>query len=162
MKPQSLFSKERLVYWPEEFSEVVDQLNGRTADGKALGNGLYSFNTGAVVLAAALGVQQRRRREVGSQRKEISTTTFASHRLESYLLLIPLLGDSELTVDVLRPENEELVIREFERYVAGGLEYLAGVLEESAGKSIDMVVQSLASSAARASIADEEVPDLLT
>jgi len=162
MKPQSLFSKERLVYWPEEFSEVVDQLNGRTADGKALGNGLYNFNTGAVVLAAALGVQQSRRREVGSQRKEISTTTFASHRLETYLFLIPLLGDGKLTVDILRPESEELVIREFERYAAGGLEYLAGVLEESAGRSIDMVVQSLAASAARIATAEQEIPDLLS
>ena len=162
MKQQSFFSKERLVYWPEEFSEVVDQLNGRTADGKALGNGLYSFNTGAIVLAAALGVQQGRRREVGSQRKEISTATFASHRLESYLFLIPLLGDEKLTVDVLRPENEEAVIREFERYAAGGLEYLAGVLEESVGRSIDMMVQSLAASAARVSTIEDGTPDLLS
>jgi hypothetical protein len=162
MKQQSLFSRERLVYWPEEFSEVVDQLNGRTPDGKTVGNGLYSFNTGAVILAASLGVQKGRRREVGSQRKEISTTTFASHRLESYLFLIPLLGDDRLTVDLLRPENEESVIREFERYAAGGLEYLAGILEESAGRSIDMVVQSLAAAAVRTPTGESEVPDLLS
>ncbi len=161
MKQQSLFSKERLVYWPEEFSEVVDQLNGRTADGKALGNGLYNFNTGAVVLAAALGVQQGRRREVGPQRKEISTTTFASHRLESYIFLIPLLGDDSLTVDTLRPESEELLIREFERYAAGGLEVLAGALEESAGRSIDMVIQALASSVSVGFRKEEGIPDLL-
>jgi dnd system-associated protein 4 len=161
VKQQSLFGKERLIYWPEEFSELVDQLNGRTADGKSLGHGLYGFNTGAIVLAAALGVQQGRRRDVGPQRKEISTSTFASHRLELYIFLIPLLGDGNLTVDVLRPESEDVIVREFERYAAGGLEFLAGVLEDAAGKSIDMVVQSLASSLSRAETPETELPDLL-
>jgi hypothetical protein len=76
--------------------------------------------------------------------------------------LIPLLGDEKLTVDVLRPENEEIVIREFERFAAGGLEYLVGVLEDSAGRSIDMVVQSLAALAAKPPISIEKAPDLLS
>ncbi|MFT3821699.1 MAG: hypothetical protein QM750_29445 [Rubrivivax sp.] len=156
-----LFTKERLVYWPEEFSGVVDQLNARTADGKSIGAGLYSFNTGAIVLAAALGVQQGRKREVGSQRKEISTGTFASHHLERYILLIPLLGNNDLTVDALRPENEESLIREFERYAAGGLEYLNGRLEEAAGQSIDMVIQRMATTISRAGPSADELPDLM-
>lgn len=143
MRRQSLFSKERLVYWPEEFSEVVDLLNGRDREGRPVGNALYSFNTGAIVLAASLGAKQKRRREVGARRKEISTTTFVSHNLEAYLFLVPLLGDPQLSTDFLRPENEEQVLREFERYVAGGLEILAGEMEASAGKSADVLVQSL-------------------
>lgn len=143
MRKQSLLSKERLVYWPEEFSEVVDLLNGRDREGRTVGSPLYSFNTGAIVLAASLGARDKRKREVGVRRKEISTATFLSHELETYIFLIPLLGDPVLGTNFLRPENEEQVIREFERYAAGGLELLAGEMEASAGKSADVLVQSL-------------------
>ncbi len=143
MRKQSLFSKERLVYWPEEFSEVVDLLNGRDREGRAVGGPLYSFNTGAIVLAASLGAREGRKREVGPRRKEISTATFLGHELEPYIFLVPLLGDPALGTEFLRPENEEQVIREFERYAAGGLELLAGEMDASAGKAADVVVQSL-------------------
>ena len=143
MRKQSLFSKERLVYWPEEFSEVVDLLNGRDSEGRIVGSPLYSLNTGAIVLAASLGAREKRKREVGARRKEISTATFLSVELEPYIFLIPLLGDPVLGTDFLRPENEEQVIREFERYAAGGLELLAGEIDASAGKAADVLVQSL-------------------
>jgi hypothetical protein len=143
MRKQSLFSKERLVYWPEEFSEVVDLLNGRDREGRAVGSPLYSFNTGAIVLAASLGAREKRKREVGARRKEISTATFLGHELEPYIFLVPLLGDPALSTDFLRPENEEQVIREFERYAAGGLELLAGEMDASAVKAADVLVQSL-------------------
>jgi dnd system-associated protein 4 len=162
MRRQSLFSKERLVYWPEEFSEVVDLLNGRDREGRPVGNPLYSFNTGAIVLAASLGAKQKRRREVGARRKEISTATFASHNLEAYLFLVPLLGDSQLGTDFLRPENEEQVLREFEQYAAGGLEVLAGEMDASAGKAADVLVQSLMLASLGGSIARPGLlPDLL-
>ncbi len=143
MRGQSLFSKERMVYWPEEFSEVVSLLNGRDLEGRVVGSSLYSFNTGAIVLAASLGAREKRTREVGSRRKEISTSTFNSHRLEAYIFLVPLLGNPSNGTDFLRVENEEQVIREFERYAAGGLEILAGEMEASAGKSADIMVQTL-------------------
>jgi len=143
MRKQSLFSRERLVYWPEEFSEVVDLLNGRDREGRTVGSPLYSFNTGAIVLAASLGAREKRKREVGTRRKEISTATFLSHELEPYIFLVPLLGDPALGTECLRPENEEQVIREFERYAAGGLELLAGEMDASAGKAADVIVQSL-------------------
>jgi hypothetical protein len=156
MRRQSLFSKERLVYWPEEFSEVVDLLNGRDREGRTVGRPLYSFNTGPIILAASLGARDKRKREVGARRKEISTATFLSHELEPYIFLIPLLGDPVLGTDFLRPENEEQVIREFERYAAGGLELLAGEMDASAGKAADMLVQSLMLPSAR----DKEAVDL--
>jgi hypothetical protein len=160
MRKHSLFSKERLVYWPEEFSEVVDLLNGRDQEGRSIGNPLYSFNTGAIVLAASLGARERRRRDVGARRKEISTTTFVSHNLESYLFLVPLLGDPSQGTDFLRPENEEQVIREFERYAAGGLELLAGEMDASAGKSADVLIQALMIASAR-DTGREILPNLL-
>ena len=160
MRRQSLFSKERIVYWPDEFSEVVDLLNGRDRQGRAVSNALYSFNTGAIVLAASLGAREKRRREVGAGRKEISTTTFVSHHLESFIFLIPLLGDSSLGTEFLRPENEELVIREFERYAAGGLEILAGEMDASAGKAADVLVQTLMIQSQDSKV-NQVLPDLL-
>ena len=143
MRKQSLFTKERLIYWPDEFADVVDFLNGRADDGRIVANPLYSFNTGAIVLAASIGVKTNRRRDVGAKRKEISTATFASHGLEPYIFLIPLLGTPDLGTDILRPDNEEQLIREFERWAAGGLEVLAGEISDSAGKDADVIVQRL-------------------
>lgn len=161
MRGQSLFSRERLVYWPEEFSEVVNLLNGRDLEGRAVGSALYSFNTGAIVLAAALGAREKRSREVGQKRKEISTSTFNSHRLEAYLFLVPLLGNPSNGTDFLRVENEEQVIREFERYAAGGLEILAGEMEASAGKSADILVQGLMTKSRRTASTASDLPNLI-
>jgi len=161
MRGHSLFSKERMVYWSEEFSDVVDLLNGRDHEDRPVGNALYSFNTGAIVLAASLGARERRVREVGSRRKEISTSTFNSHRLEAYLFLVPLLGNPGHGTDFLRPENEESVIREFERYAAGGLEILAGEMEASAGKSVDILVQTLMMKNSRSVEGIPAMPNLL-
>ena len=161
MRGQSLFSKERLVYWPEEFSEVVNLLNGRDVEGRPVGNALYSFNTGAIVLAASLGAREKRTRDVGARRKEISTATFNSHNLEAYLFLVPLLGNPSLGADFLRVENEEQVIREFERYAAGGLEVLAGEMEASAGKAPDILIQTLMMKGSHPSGTKSEMPSLL-
>lgn len=161
MRGQSLFSKERLVYWPEEFSEVVSLLNGRDLEGRVVGSPLYSFNTGAIVLAASLGAREKRTREVGPRRKEISTATFNSHRLEAYIFLVPLLGNSSNDTEFLRVENEENVIREFERYAAGGLEMLAGEMDASAGKSADMIVQTIMMRQARQSHSEATLPSLI-
>jgi len=160
MRKQSLFSKERLVYWPEEFSEIVDVLTGRDREGRTLGTPLYQFNTGAIVLAASLGAKGKRKREVGLNRKEISTATFVSHNLEPYIFLVPMLGDLSLDTEFLRPENEEQVIREFERFAAGGLEILAGEMDASAGKAADVIVQELMLSSIKEKVR-AELPSLL-
>jgi dnd system-associated protein 4 len=141
MARAQLFSKDRLVYWPSEFVSVANFLKGQNDKGHGVSSPLFSFNTGIMVLGAAMGVQQRRKREVGKEKQEIMTSTFASHGLDGYILLIPLLGNSSAGVDALRPENEEELIREFERYAAGGLEILRGLFDESAGKSAELVLQ---------------------
>jgi len=144
MHKPSVFTKERMIYWPGEFSDVVDLLNGRDQNGSMVSVPLYSLNTGPILLAAAIGAREKRTRETKTDnRKEISTATFHSNGLEMYIFLIPILANTALGTEFLRPENEEQVIREFERYVAGGLEYLAGEMEASAGKSADIIVQSL-------------------
>ena len=161
MRGQSLFSRERMVYWPEEFSEVVNLLNGRDMEGRTVGSALCSFNTGAIVLAETLGAREKQTREVGSNRKDISTSTFNSHRIEAYFFLVPLLGNPSHGTDFLRVENEEHVIREFERYAAGGLEILAGEMEASAGKSADVLIQTIMLYGHRKNSKQTPLPDLI-
>jgi dnd system-associated protein 4 len=144
MRKQSLFTKERVIYWSDEFADVVNQLTGKDADGKIVQPAIYSFNTGAIVLAAAVGVAQKRKRELGSGgRREISTTTFASHGLEMYIFLIALLGGSFESVEIFRPDNEELLIKEFEQYASGGLEYLRSEFSQAPMKTADWIVEKL-------------------
>jgi hypothetical protein len=101
---------------------------------------VYSFNTGAMILAAAVGVVHKRKRDAGKDR-EIMTSTFASQGLEAYLFLLPLLGRADASVEMLRPEHEEELLREFERYAAGGFEVLQGMFDASAGKSCEVILQ---------------------
>jgi hypothetical protein len=162
MQKPSVFTKERMVYWPGEFAEVVDLLNGRDQEGRIVSYPLYSMNTGPIILAASLGVREQRSRDMRTDnRKEISTATFHSNGLEMYLFLVPLLANPSLGSDFLRPENEEQVIREFERYVAGGLEFLAGEMEASAGKAVDLLVQALMIKRPKKLVSLQMTPSLL-
>lgn len=144
MRKQSLFSKERSVYWSDEFADVVNLLTGKDAEGKSVHTATYGFNSGAIAFAATVGVKQRRKREWGSGgRKEISTATFAAHGLEAYIFLVALLGGDLGSVEILRPDNEELLIKEFEQYAAGGLEYLRSEFAASPTRSAEWVVENL-------------------
>ena len=160
MRNQSHFTKERSVYWPGEFSDVVNTLTGKNTQGVTIGNPLYQFNTGAIAFAASVGLKHRRKRDVGSDRKEITTGTFASHRLEMYIFLIAMLGMENPTVDILRPDQEEAVIREVERYAAGGLEYLRTEFELNATQSPDVVIEKMFMAEMKKDSGETDLPDL--
>lgn len=142
MAQQGLFSGSRSVYWPAEYLDLVNMLKGLDSTGQPSHNAMYRYNTGAVVLAAVVGLVHYREREVGPQRQEISTDTFESQKfgnssLSAFVLLIPLIGTQD--VELLRPEREDELIRKFERYAAGGFEYLRGALStcsDSTGQTI--------------------------
>ncbi len=145
MAQQSLFEASRSVYWPGEYADLVNMLKGQDAHGSAAFAALYRYNTGPIVLAAILGLTHQREKEVGPQRQEISTDTFEAHRfgnatLASYLFLIPLIGTGD--VELLRPEREDELIRKFERYAAGGFEYLRGAMSRSADSSGQAVIKT--------------------
>lgn len=160
MRDQSHFTKDRSVYWPGEFADVVNTLTGKNIQGVSTGNPLYQFNTGAITFAASVGLKHRRKREVGSDRKEITTGTFASHRLEMYIFLIAMLGMDSANVDLLRPDQEDTVIREFERYAAGGLEYLRSEFELNPSQSSDVVLEKMFREELKVGLADPQLPDL--
>lgn len=160
MRSQSNFTKERSVYWPGEFADVVNTLTGKNTQGISVGNPIYQFNTGAIAFAASVGLKHRRKREVGGDRKEITTGTFASHRLEMYIFLIAMLGTDSATVDMLRADQEEAVIREFERYAAGGLEYLRTEFEQNPTQSPDVVLEKMFRENLNVQTTEQELPDL--
>jgi len=144
MRKPSLFSKERLVYWSDEFADVVNLLTGKDAQGNSTHPPVCSLNADAIALAAAVGIKHKRKREFGNGvRKEISTATFATRGLEPYIFLVGLLGGTMTNVEILRPDNEELLIKEFEQYATGGLEFLRTELSLSPTHSSDVVVARL-------------------
>lgn len=140
MARQSLFTKDRAVYWPSEFASFVNFLKGQDENGQPKMTPLYSYNTGAMILAASIGVIHKRTRDVGKG-QEIMTSTFAGQGLEVYLFLLPLLGRDKADIDILRPDHEETLLREFERYAAGGFEVLQGMFDASAGRSAEVILQ---------------------
>ena len=161
MRKQSLFSKERLVYWSDEFTDVVNLLTGKDAQGNAAHPPVCSLNADAIALAAAVGLKHKRKREFGNGvRKEISTVTFAARGWEPYIFLAGVLGGTMSNVDILRPDNEELLIKEFEQYAAGGLEFLRTEFSQAPTKSIDWVVEKLLVPSGGAGRANE-VPNLI-
>ena len=141
------FTSNKAVYWPAEFNPIVNLFKGLNELGEPIPATapMYQFNTYPVVLAALIGLVNNRQRDVGSQRSEIMTDTFENHkyrgvRLAAFLFLIPLIGKQD--IDLLRPENEDLVLRTFEKYCAGGFEYLRGALSESYDDNGEAVLQA--------------------
>ena len=134
MAVTGLFSSSRSIYWPSEYSDIVNMLKGQDSTGQTSHVGLYRYNTHPIILAAVIGLIHDREKDVGTQRQEISTDTFEAQRignssLSSYVFLIPLIATQDL--ELLRPEREDELIRKFERFAAGGLEYLSGALSVS-------------------------------
>jgi hypothetical protein len=144
MRKQSLFSKERLVYWSDEFTDVVNLLTGKDLQGNAAHPPVCSLNADAIALAAAVGMKHKRKREFGNGiRKEISTATFATRGLEPYIFLVGLLGGTMTNVDILRPDNEEILLKEFEQFASGGLEFLRTEFSLNPTSSAETVIQKL-------------------
>lgn len=140
---RSLFDRDRAVYWPAEYLDLVNLLKGLGPGEKAHAP-FYKFNTGVIALAAIVGLAHDRQRDIGPLRQQISTDTFASHRfgnvsLDTYIFMVPLLASND--TELLKSGREEEVIRQFERYAAGGLEILQDALSassDSTGMSVMM------------------------
>jgi hypothetical protein len=145
MQQPGLFSPGKTVYWPSEFLDLVCMLKGQDSTGAPSHPAMYSFNTGAIVLAAVLGLIHGRERDVGPQRQEINVDIFERQKLgnsplASFILLVPLIGTNDL--DLLRPEREDELIGKFQRYSAGGLEYLRGAMSRSSDSTGHALIKS--------------------
>jgi hypothetical protein len=142
-----VFASSQTIYWPGDYSYVVDSLKGLSRDGKPAGDPVYRYNTGAILLASVVGLVHDRRGEVGTNRQEIAGETFESQKLGStqsslaaFVLLVGLLAYRD--VEYLRPERENELIRMFERYAAGGLELLAELLATTGDGSAQNVLKA--------------------
>jgi dnd system-associated protein 4 len=136
-----IFKKERTIYWSAEYSDIVNLLTGLSDEGENR-NGMFETNAHVMVFAACLGLNVGGgKRPVASQKKEITTQTFYSRRLDRYILLIALLGNKELGPELLKSENDEMLIKEFEGYAGRGFEKLASIFYDSPGKTPEMLIQ---------------------
>jgi hypothetical protein len=143
MSKSPIFKKERNLYWSSEFTDVVNILTGVSEDGSSNPVKMFSTNAHVMVLAASIGVHAGGGvREASSQRKEISTQVFFSQGLDGYLLLIPMMGEPEKGQDLIRPENDELLLKLFEGYAGRGFEILSRIFNDSPGKSPEILLQS--------------------
>jgi dnd system-associated protein 4 len=119
---KSIFSRDRTIYWPEEYDDIVEFLKGSNGESKS---GVFTYNTGIVVLAATIGLKDKYRKKIEGRRKEIALSTFEEHGLSHYIYLIALASEEKLNLDLMRNEaGEEAAIRIFESYAAGGLSIL--------------------------------------
>jgi dnd system-associated protein 4 len=136
-----IFKKEKTVYWSAEYTEIVNALTGVSDTGE-IKNGMFETNAHVMVFAACFGLNiGGGKRPVSSQRKEISTQTFYSRRLDRYILLIALLGNKEFGQELLKSENDEMLIKEFEGFAGRGFEKLASIFYDSPGKTPEMLIQ---------------------
>ena len=134
MSRSAFFEESKTVNWPSEFRDIVNIFKGKDVLGKNTHPAMYDFDTGAIVLAAVIGFIKKREREVGSSWLGIDTSTFEGHKfgnvpLTNYIALIAVLHEKD--VDLLREGRESELIRIFERYAAGGLEYLRAAMSRS-------------------------------
>ncbi len=124
----STFTQNHIIYWPAEFSNVVDSLKGLNSTGEQIAPATYRFNWGPIMLAASVGLRAKRQRDVTGKKQEISVSTFEGQslfgqtRLSTLIQMIGLIHTND--PEIVRPEREEECCRIFERYVAGGLEIL--------------------------------------
>lgn len=165
MSKTPIFKKERNIYWPAEFSSVADMLIGKSENGETNPNRFFQMYVQVLVLAACIGVSNKRKRELGSgPKKEVSTQIFYSNKLDEYLLLIPMLANPERGQEILKSDNDEFLIREFEAYAAGGLEMLNGIFNESPGKLPEFIMQNQLLSIIKkdSSEANSEKPDIFS
>lgn len=148
-----MFTNGKSVSWPSEFSYIVNMLVGKDSNEESAHPPMYKLNVGAIVLAAVIGLVHGREREVGPNRKGIATDTFAGQKfancsLDTFLLLIPVLSKKD--IELLRPNREDEVLRIFERYAAGGLEYLRGALFASSDSTGQLIINNEINKALRA------------
>lgn len=121
---KSLFSHDHSVYWPKKYERVVEYLRNGASDVEN-SQSFYKYNVEAIVLAACVGLREDYAGDLSSEKNEIALSTFNSQNLGIYLYLIPMLSQSEPSVDFFRSkEGEDKAISIFEKYAAGGLELL--------------------------------------
>lgn len=108
----------RSIRRPEVYEETVRKLAEQSHPGS--GKSMFGTMRELVCFAAALGFEARRRLPLAGATNEIDARIFERSDAALDLLYLIALSEEKKT-EVLLPEQEELAVRIFEEYVAGGL-----------------------------------------
>lgn len=125
------FQSRKNIYWPKKYEGVVNTLRPQI-DAKASSADFKPFfktNAHVLVFAAALGLVKGMREPLDKERNEIDRLIFEGNhfhaqRLVYYMALIVFFSIKDEKAEVIREENDDVLIREFEELAAGGLKYL--------------------------------------
>ncbi len=125
------FQSRKNIYWPKKYEGVVNTLRPQT-ETKAPSVDFKPFfktNAHVLVFAAALGLVKGMREKLDKDRNEIDRlifegNQFQSQRLVYYMALIVFFSKKDEKAEIIREENDDELIREFEELAAGGLKYL--------------------------------------
>ena len=92
-------------------------------------SGVFSTLKSALIFSAAVGFKQKRRLEFSESSERIAITLFSEHQDQPFMYMLALTEFDD--VSYLRNENYSEVMRVFEEYAAGGLQYLDDVLDKN-------------------------------
>lgn len=142
---ESLFSKEYVIYWPDQYEPLVNFLKKAPLGQVGAKGGFFDNNMEVIVFAASYGLQQGHSLPGGNHTKEISTSSFENNGYGAFLYLIPLMAcKDQPDLFLLRDsDGEQKCLRIFESYVAGGLQLLSEGWTSAATKSAYMFVDDL-------------------
>ena len=107
---------------PKQFEELMNLLKDKES-------GVFSTLKSALIFAAALGFKHKKRLEFTDTSEPIAITLFSDHQDQPFMYMLAL---TELNdVSYLRNENFSEVMRVFEEYAAGGLQFLDDYLDKN-------------------------------
>ncbi len=107
---------------PKEFDELLNLLKDKD-------DGVFSSFKSALVFASAIGFREKRKLEFSDSSEPINWTLFNENQDQPYIYSLALSEFDD--VSYLQEDKFLEVVKLFEEYAAGGLEYLDGTLDKS-------------------------------
>lgn len=121
-------TKER-IYVDKDLVPVADRLVKRSIPGSQSVQGVFRDTRELVVFAAGLGFRKGRERELSSPGREVKLEAVERIELGGNEIVNAIAIAKVGNVAILAPDRATERAEIFERYVNGGLEYIAGIME---------------------------------
>jgi len=107
---------------PKQFDELLNLLKDKE-------DGVFSTLKSALVFASAVGFKQKTKFEFSETGEPIAFTLFNEHQDQPFIFSLALTEYDD--VSYLQEDRFLDVMKNFEEYAAGGLQYLEGALDKT-------------------------------